>query len=242
MTIETVNGSQQEFNKQQQAQEWSIDVPTIGNIYRQATKVLRFFNGLGRPLKLTDWGNPRHWTNRAWMLQETRPEHLMVNAWALATMPFPLRELVSMGAGDHDSYRRLPMQEILNPLGQMVARAKFEMGGLATQDRARELEEEDLWCTVRWLRRNREMAATRESREERADRLCLWLRLIIRVARHLHHEAGPHNVLQVLAMPLVAAFDQWLCNNLCKLHAWYTDGKHGHIQGNWPREPKIRYS
>ncbi|KAF8458805.1 hypothetical protein BDZ91DRAFT_644850, partial [Kalaharituber pfeilii] len=28
--------------------EWLIDIPTIGNIYRQAIGVIRYFNGLGR--------------------------------------------------------------------------------------------------------------------------------------------------------------------------------------------------
>ncbi|KAF8442732.1 hypothetical protein BGX38DRAFT_1095868, partial [Terfezia claveryi] len=29
--------------------EWKIDVPTIGNIYRAAERVIRYFNGVGRP-------------------------------------------------------------------------------------------------------------------------------------------------------------------------------------------------
>ncbi|KAF8462139.1 hypothetical protein BDZ91DRAFT_662549, partial [Kalaharituber pfeilii] len=51
-TMEEVDGKQQEVNKEQRRNEWSIDVPTIGNVYRQATKVLRYFNGLGREFKL----------------------------------------------------------------------------------------------------------------------------------------------------------------------------------------------
>ncbi|KAF8460021.1 hypothetical protein BDZ91DRAFT_645116, partial [Kalaharituber pfeilii] len=38
--------------EEQREVEWSIDVPTIGNVYRQATHVLRYFNGLGRELQL----------------------------------------------------------------------------------------------------------------------------------------------------------------------------------------------
>jgi len=30
--------------------EWQIDVPTIGNVYRNAKSVFRYFNGLGLPV------------------------------------------------------------------------------------------------------------------------------------------------------------------------------------------------
>ncbi|KAF8453381.1 hypothetical protein BDZ91DRAFT_668708, partial [Kalaharituber pfeilii] len=51
-TMERVDGEEREINEQLRLEEWSIDVPTIGNVYRRATKVLRYFNGLGRELKL----------------------------------------------------------------------------------------------------------------------------------------------------------------------------------------------
>ena len=54
-----------EINEKRRLQEWSIDIPTIGNIYRQATHVLRYFNGLGRRMELTGWDAPYHWINRA---------------------------------------------------------------------------------------------------------------------------------------------------------------------------------
>ena len=62
------------LNEEQQLREWSIDIPTIGNIYRQATNVIRYFNSLRRTLQITGWDSDRHWTNRDWTLQETRPE------------------------------------------------------------------------------------------------------------------------------------------------------------------------
>lgn len=62
-----------EVNQQTRLDEWALDVPTIGNNYRQATFVLRYFNGLGIPLNLSGWENSHHWINRAWTLQESRP-------------------------------------------------------------------------------------------------------------------------------------------------------------------------
>ena len=85
-----------EISIRQRLEEWSIDVPTIGNNYRQATHVLRYFNGLGRRLELCGWGDPRHWLNRAWTLQDTRPEHMMVNVGILRDIPLPLHELASI--------------------------------------------------------------------------------------------------------------------------------------------------
>ncbi|KAF8457115.1 hypothetical protein BDZ91DRAFT_644212, partial [Kalaharituber pfeilii] len=58
------------------AEEWKIDVPTIGNIYRTASKIVRYFNGLGRPFSHTGWDNDRHWLQRAWTLQEIRLEDI----------------------------------------------------------------------------------------------------------------------------------------------------------------------
>ncbi|RPB26740.1 hypothetical protein L211DRAFT_650596 [Terfezia boudieri ATCC MYA-4762] len=51
--------------------EHYIDVPTIGNVYKLAKGVFRYYNGLGRRFSPTGWDNPNHWFNRAWTLQET---------------------------------------------------------------------------------------------------------------------------------------------------------------------------
>jgi len=51
--------------------EHHIDVPTIGNVYKLAKGVFRYYNGLGRRFSPTGWDNPNHWFNRAWTLQET---------------------------------------------------------------------------------------------------------------------------------------------------------------------------
>ncbi|KAK0230076.1 hypothetical protein IW262DRAFT_376973 [Armillaria fumosa] len=56
-------------------EEWKIDVPTIGYVYRRAGKVVYYFSGLGRPLSLKpgDFESNRCWFNRAWTLQEITP-------------------------------------------------------------------------------------------------------------------------------------------------------------------------
>ncbi len=56
-------------------EEWKIDVPTIGGVYRKARKVVYYFSGLGRPLsfKPGDFESDRCLFNRAWTLQEITP-------------------------------------------------------------------------------------------------------------------------------------------------------------------------
>ncbi|KAF8472869.1 hypothetical protein BDZ91DRAFT_760315 [Kalaharituber pfeilii] len=118
--MELVDGEQREVNGQQRLEEWSVDIPTIGNVYRQATNVLRYFNGLGRVLRLDGWDDPLHWINRAWTLQETRSANFMVNACVPEEMRNPLHELVEVGGS------RKPMREVLAPLAEMVADAELE--------------------------------------------------------------------------------------------------------------------
>ena len=60
-------------------EEWKIDVPTIGNIYRAAEGIVRYFNGLGQPFVNVGWDSPRHWLKRAWTLQEIRTEQRTIN-------------------------------------------------------------------------------------------------------------------------------------------------------------------
>ncbi|PBK58385.1 hypothetical protein ARMSODRAFT_839786, partial [Armillaria solidipes] len=53
-------------------EEWKLDVPTIGWVYANSTRVVCYFNGLGRPLHLTSdyFESDRCWFRRAWTLQE----------------------------------------------------------------------------------------------------------------------------------------------------------------------------
>ena len=59
--------------------EWRLDVPTIGNIYRAATNIVRYFNGLGISFSSKGWDEPRHWLQRAWTLQEIAAEGTTIN-------------------------------------------------------------------------------------------------------------------------------------------------------------------
>ncbi|KAF8458727.1 hypothetical protein BDZ91DRAFT_837034 [Kalaharituber pfeilii] len=59
--------------------EWKTDVPTIGNIYRAAEHVVRYFNGLGKPFSKDGWDDHRHWLRRAWTLQEIKKEKMTFN-------------------------------------------------------------------------------------------------------------------------------------------------------------------
>ncbi|PBK62320.1 hypothetical protein ARMSODRAFT_858726, partial [Armillaria solidipes] len=58
-------------NEHLRVEEWKLDVPTIGWVYR-AVKVVCYFNGLGRPLHLTPdyFESDRCWFRCAWTLQE----------------------------------------------------------------------------------------------------------------------------------------------------------------------------
>ncbi|KAL0632208.1 hypothetical protein Q9L58_008918 [Maublancomyces gigas] len=52
-------------------EEMAVDMPTMGNIYAKAGKVVRYYTGLGRSFDNTeDIGGDYHWLNRAWTLQE----------------------------------------------------------------------------------------------------------------------------------------------------------------------------
>ena len=69
--------------EQLRQQEWKLDVPTIGNIYRAAAKIVRYFNGLGVPFSNDGWDGPRHWLCRAWTLQEIASEKNTINGGIL---------------------------------------------------------------------------------------------------------------------------------------------------------------
>ena len=65
--------------EQLKREEWKLDVPTIGNIYRAAKKIVRYFNGLGVGFRNDGWDDPRHWLQRAWTVQEIASENNTIN-------------------------------------------------------------------------------------------------------------------------------------------------------------------
>ncbi|KAG7451706.1 uncharacterized protein BT62DRAFT_999382 [Guyanagaster necrorhizus] len=52
-------------------EEWELDVPTIGHVYRVAKRVVYYFNGMGRPFGFCTGNLERQpcWLNGSWMLQ-----------------------------------------------------------------------------------------------------------------------------------------------------------------------------
>ncbi|KAJ3553596.1 hypothetical protein NM688_g3524 [Phlebia brevispora] len=51
-------------------EEQNLDVPIIGNVYRDNPHIFIYFNGLGRPFRISEVKGARSWLNRAWTLQE----------------------------------------------------------------------------------------------------------------------------------------------------------------------------
>ena len=66
-------------NETKKEEEWKLDVPTIGNVYRVAQGIVRYFNGLGRPFSPDSWDSERNWLQRAWTLQEIQTENSTIN-------------------------------------------------------------------------------------------------------------------------------------------------------------------
>ncbi|PBK64743.1 hypothetical protein ARMSODRAFT_961924 [Armillaria solidipes] len=60
-------------------EEWKLDVPTIGYLYRVADVVVWYFSGLERPLSLKegDLESDRCWFRRAWTLQEVGDQRII---------------------------------------------------------------------------------------------------------------------------------------------------------------------
>lgn len=63
------------------ADEWKLDVPTIGRVYHAGRNrnTVCYFSGLGRPFTVEEGflNDPRHWLNRAWTLQETKADWIV---------------------------------------------------------------------------------------------------------------------------------------------------------------------
>ena len=75
--------SEVEHLEKLRVEEWKLDIPTIGNVYRTAANIVRYFNGLGVRFSNQDWDGPRHWLQRAWTLQEIADENTTINGGIL---------------------------------------------------------------------------------------------------------------------------------------------------------------
>ncbi|EKM48139.1 uncharacterized protein PHACADRAFT_109353, partial [Phanerochaete carnosa HHB-10118-sp] len=74
----------QQVDEERQAlrqEEWRLDVPTIGHVFRckPSQVVITYFSGLGRPFCVTAemFNDERSWLNRVWTMQETTSNWLL---------------------------------------------------------------------------------------------------------------------------------------------------------------------
>ncbi|KAK0467644.1 hypothetical protein IW261DRAFT_1679949 [Armillaria novae-zelandiae] len=60
-------------------EEWKLNMPTIGSVFKKARKVVCYFNGLGRPLHLTTdyFESNCCWFRHAWTLQEIAEDYII---------------------------------------------------------------------------------------------------------------------------------------------------------------------
>ena len=104
--------------------EWKLDVPTIGNIYRAATGIARYFNGLGQAFSTTGWDDSRHWLRRAWTLQEIRSENTTYNAGILhKTSVHTILNSESIVSGEHTTLR-----QVFHPIVKLATQADSQSG------------------------------------------------------------------------------------------------------------------
>ncbi len=86
MCLRQESGRREDLRKE----EWKVDVPTIGSIYRNAM-VVYYLSGLGRPFCLQpgDLESERCWFRRAWILQEVSNNSIIGgetdNHWTMET-------------------------------------------------------------------------------------------------------------------------------------------------------------
>ncbi|GJE97513.1 hypothetical protein PsYK624_137340 [Phanerochaete sordida] len=68
--------------EQLRADEWRLDVPTIGSVYSVQLPCVTYFNGLGLPFDPSPalLSSDRHWLNRVWTLQEGSDEWILGGA------------------------------------------------------------------------------------------------------------------------------------------------------------------
>ena len=107
--------------------EWKLDVPTIGNIYRAAVGIARYFNGLGQPFSREGWDDPRHWLCRAWTLQEIRSESTTYNA-GVSPRTGGQRAPIIMNTESRVDGRVTTLRQALRPVVNLAAQADSQSG------------------------------------------------------------------------------------------------------------------
>ncbi|PBK85430.1 hypothetical protein ARMGADRAFT_973698, partial [Armillaria gallica] len=150
------------------AEEWKLDVPTIGRVYQMAEKVAYYFSGLGRPFSMreSDFESDRCWFRRAWTLQEMtqtthpitvllRPDlHAMLRIMEegmrtrIETQLSSLRDSIMSGSSNTlDALSEMQKRVSTNPVDRIVGLAYLLS---ATQIPAyyEEQSEEDAWTSL----------------------------------------------------------------------------------------------
>ena len=94
----------------------------MGNIYRNAHTIVRYLNGLGQDVdrNVEAWKGSRHWINRAWTLQETKPDDQM-------STPDGNGELLLLETV-HGTEPLQTIRQLLEPVSQLAATAHSPRG------------------------------------------------------------------------------------------------------------------
>ena len=112
-----------DYFEQLRQDEWKLDVPTIGNIYRAAANIVRYFNGLGVCFSNKGWDDPRHWLQRAWTLQEIANENTTINGG----IPQDLDQ-VFLNSQGKVSEKVVKLRSALRPVIQLAAQVDSSHG------------------------------------------------------------------------------------------------------------------
>ena len=104
-------------------EEWRLDVPTIGNIYRAAAKIVRYFNGLGIRFSNDGWDDSRHWLQRAWTLQEITTEIATINGGTKRG-----RGQIFLNSQGEVSGKVITLRDAIRPVTKLATQVRSQYG------------------------------------------------------------------------------------------------------------------
>ncbi len=137
-------------------EEWKLDVPTIGGVYKraeyQAGKVVTYLNGLGRPLRLKvgDLDSNRNWFRRAWTLQEVGWERIIAG-----DTPDGPMHTQRIDGGNYETALLTRFHKELNSVGRGLRQVFAVLAGMqkrvSTNLVDRVADSHSLWCPMQYL-------------------------------------------------------------------------------------------